>query len=61
MDLKSPQICNFGQGSACDSPKMEASCEFDKSSLQQVPWKSVGRHIRLDFDPKKFRYSEVSK
>jgi hypothetical protein len=24
-----PQIRNFGQGSAHDSPKMEASCEFD--------------------------------
>ena len=25
------QICNFGQGSAHDSPKMEVCCKFDKS------------------------------
>ena len=62
--LSIPQICNFGQGSAHNSPKMEACCKFGKSwhgNVLKILATIHKKHIRVDFDPKNFRYTEENK
>ena len=61
--LSIPQIPNFGQGSADNSPKMEACCKFGKSwhgKMSKILATIHKKHIRVDFDPKNFRYCTIS-
>ena len=62
--LSIPQIRNFGQESAHDSPKMEACCKFGKfwdGKMSKFLATIHKKHIRVDFDPKNFRYPEENK
>ena len=62
--LSIPQIRNFGQGSAHDSSKMEACYKIGKSwhgKVLKILAIIHKEHIRVDFDPKIFKYTEENK